>query len=115
MTFALRQDQNNQSKDKDTQTGATYTFTESDNGVEIIADYATAQTYTLPEDATEDLPVGFNCGVTQKGAGQITFVVEGSDVIVAADDVVTTRVPGSPVYIEKWASGVWFLAGDLTS
>lgn len=51
------------------QTGTTYTLVASDNGKVVTLSNASAITLTVPAG----LPVGFTCGLFQKGAGQVTL------------------------------------------
>lgn len=52
-----------------TQTGTTYTFTDSDNGKFVTFNNAAAVTVTIPTA----LILGFNCTAIQLGAGQVGF------------------------------------------
>jgi hypothetical protein len=52
--------------------GGAYTVTAADNGKILRFTDGTAVTVNLPED----MPVGFNIGVLQDGAGQVTFSAE---------------------------------------
>ena len=95
------------------------TLTSADLGTVITLTHASPITLTLPQDATENLPGGFNCTIIQGGAGQIQFASEGSDTISAIDfdpqatPVKTRKISGS-VTIVKRGSGDWFLIGNLT-
>jgi hypothetical protein len=60
------------------QTGTSYTLLLADSGKIITLDNGSAITVDLPED----LPEGWNCTVIQKGAGQITFSVAGSAILL---------------------------------
>jgi hypothetical protein len=51
------------------QTGTSYTLLSSDNGKVVTFNNAGAITVTVPSG----LPVGFNCMIVQKGAGQVTL------------------------------------------
>lgn len=97
------------------QTGTTYTLTASDNGKLVTLTNASPITLTFPENSTETLPIGFNCGILQGGAGQVTVAKEGSDVIDSADDYVKLRTQASPGWLWKRGTGDIVLTGDLTS
>jgi hypothetical protein len=58
------------------QTGTTYTLLASDNGKVVTFNNASAITLTVPSG----LPVGFNCLVLQKGAGQVTFTTSATTI-----------------------------------
>jgi hypothetical protein len=53
-----------------TQSGTTYVLQASDNGKIVDCTSASAVTITVPSG----LDVGFDCGVLQRGAGQVTIV-----------------------------------------
>lgn len=56
------------------QSGTTYTLQASDNGLQVICSNAAAITVTVPSG----LPTGFNCLITQGGAGQVTIAAGAS-------------------------------------
>jgi hypothetical protein len=58
------------------QTGTAYTLLASDNGKVVTFNNASAITLTVPSG----LPVGFNCLVLQKGAGQVTFTTSATTI-----------------------------------
>ena len=67
----------------DNQTGTTYTFTllDFDNNP-VVANNAAASTYTIPQASAVAIPVGYETELTNKGAGAVTLVKQGSDVIM---------------------------------
>lgn len=97
------------------QTGTSYTVTASDLGRMIYLNNAAAITLTVPEDATENLPAGFTCGIVGTGAGQVEVVTEGTDTLEPADSYTKLRVKRSAGCLIKEASGVWGLYGDLSA
>jgi hypothetical protein len=58
------------------QTGTTYTLLASDNGKVVTFNNASTITLTVPSG----LPVGFNCLVLQKGAGQVIFTTSSTTI-----------------------------------
>jgi hypothetical protein len=58
------------------QTGTAYTLLASDNGKVVTFNNASAITLTVPSG----LPVGFNCLILQKGAGQVTFTTSATTI-----------------------------------
>ena len=65
------------------ETGTTYTFTllDFDNNP-VVASNAAASTYTIPQASAVAIPVGYETELTNKGAGAITLVKQGSDVLI---------------------------------
>lgn len=55
------------------QTGTSYTLTSADNGKIITLNNASAITLNVPY-----FFIGFNCMILQKGAGQVTLVINGT-------------------------------------
>lgn len=56
-----------------TQSGTTYTAALTDNRRKILFTNAAAVTFTIPNN----VPAGWECGIVQMGAGQVTVVVTG--------------------------------------
>lgn len=68
---------------------------------------------TLPEHATDPLEAGLYQGaLIQGGEGQVTFLTEGTDELVAHDDLTGTGGKGAPVSFAKILNGVWWLGGQ---
>ena len=55
------------------QTGTTYTFVLADNGKLVTASNASAQTYSIPTNASVAYPIGTQINIIQIGAGQVTI------------------------------------------
>lgn len=80
--------------------GTSYTITAEDDGYLIVFTAATEVTITLPEQTTESLAKAFEFGWQQMGAGQLSFVTQGSDALV--------NVAGETKSASQYASGhVW--------
>ena len=94
------------------ESGTAYTLTASDAALVIWTTNSSPVTITLPEDATEDLPVGFQCVIIQYGSGKVTFEVEGSDDLFASGGLVSTAQRYSSCSVIKKESGVWWLGGE---
>src|SRR3990167_6082399 len=60
------------------QTGTTYTLTASDHGKIVTFNNAAAVTVAAPQTSAETLSA-FQCTIIQRGAGQVTVAVQGSD------------------------------------
>lgn len=90
-----------------TQTSS-YTLQPSDNGKIIEMNSASAILLTVPSG----LPIGFQCSITQLGAGQVTFV--GSGVTLRnAYGYTKTALQYSKAGVEIASSGDVILSGDL--
>jgi len=63
------------------QTGTTYTFVLADSKTLVTADNAAAQTYTIPDNATTEFPVGTMISLKGIGAGTASFAVDGTDTL----------------------------------
>lgn len=95
--------------------GTSYTVTAGDNGRTLVFTAATTVAATLPQQSTETLPRGFNIRVRQRGAGQVQFATQGSDVIAVS----ATRLNGAGaeavIDLEQvTAANVWFMSGNTT-
>ena len=101
----------------DPKTGTTYTFVLADANNELItADNASAQTYTIPTNASVAFPTGSQINVIQIGAGQITFV--GASGVTLASTGATSAQPKcrarfSAVTLVKVGSDSWYAIGDI--
>jgi len=91
-----------------------YTVTAGDLGALLFMDKATANTVSLPDDATEDLAIGFTVNVAQKGVGATSFAALGVGTILTPDTSIL-RGQYSIAGAVKVAANTWLLFGDLTS
>ena len=98
------------------QTGTSYTIALSDKDKIVEMSNASANTLSIPTDATTNFPVGTQIVVVQSGAGQTT--------IAAADSGTTTvnATPGldlrdqwSMATLIKRAANNWVVTGDLSA
>jgi hypothetical protein len=95
------------------QSGTALTVTAAWTGEVVELTAATNQTITLPEDATENLPVGSQGVFWVTGDGVPTFQIEGTDQLISFNDLVTAAGKNSWVTWYKAASGRWTLGGQL--
>lgn len=58
------------------QTGATYTFALTDSFALVVGNRGTAQTFTIPANASVAFPTGAFINVRQKGAGTVTITAD---------------------------------------
>ncbi len=93
--------------------GTTGTIVASDAGLMIRTTNGSAVTLTL----AADVGAGFNCGVRQRGAGQITFVAASGATLSNSDGLTKTRAQNSAVALEVdgnvgGTAAAWILDGD---
>lgn len=104
--------------DINVQTGTTYTLKATDNGRTITLDNAAAITLTLPQTSTEAIDVDFQCAIIQKGAGQVTVAIEGTDTVLSKSSNLKLAAQGVAATIIKTTDGspnAWALFGDLVA
>jgi hypothetical protein len=100
------------------QTGTTYTFALTDNGRLVTASNASAQTYSIPTNASVQFPVGTQINIIQIGAGQVTInaVTSGTTTIAstgASAIAPKLRVQYSSATCIKAATDLWYVVGDI--
>jgi hypothetical protein len=101
------------------QTGTTYTFvlTDADNKL-VTASNASAQTYSIPTNATTAFPVGTQINLIQIGAGQVTVsaATPGTTAVVSTGATAASpkcRVQYSAVTCIKRDTDSWYVVGDI--
>ena len=101
----------------DAKTSTTYTFVLADANNELItASNASAQTYTIPTNASVAFPIGSQINVIQIGAGQVTFVGAGGVTLASTGATSASpkcRVQFSAVTLVKVGSDSWYAIGDI--
>lgn len=100
------------------QTGTTYTFVLTDNGKLVTASNASAQTYSIPTNASVAFPVGTQINIIQIGAGQVTInaVTSGTTTISSTGATATApklRAQYSSATCIKAATDLWYVVGDI--
>lgn len=100
------------------QTGTTYTFVLADNGKFITASNASAQTYSIPTNASVAFPVGTQIHIIQIGAGQVTIdaVTPGTTTVLSAG--ATAAAPKlakqyAAATCIKTATDAWYVIGNI--
>jgi hypothetical protein len=82
----------------------------------VTASNASAQTYTLPTNASVSIAVGSQINIIQIGAGQVTIVGAGG-VTVASTGATSTqpklRVQYSAATAIKVGTDSWYVVGDI--
>jgi hypothetical protein len=99
------------------QTGTTYTFVLTDNRNKLVtASNASAQTYTIPTNASVAFPIGSMINIIAIGAGQVT--IQGNGGVTVASNAATStapklRVQYSAATLIKVGTDSWYVVGDL--
>ncbi len=102
------------------QTGTTYTFVAADAENKLVtASNASAQTYSIPTDATTNFAVGTQINIIQIGAGQVTIQAATSGTTTVTSTGATSAAPKlraqwSSATLVKKAANVWYVIGDIS-
>ena len=103
----------------DAKTGTTYTFILTDANNELItASNASAQTYSIPTNASVAFPIGCQINIIQIGAGQVTIqaVTSGTTTVLSNGGTAAApklRVQYSSATLIKVATDTWYVIGDI--
>lgn len=103
----------------DAKTGTTYTFVLGDANNELItASNASAQTYSIPTNASVAFPIGSQINIIQIGAGQVTInaVTSGTTTVLSNGATAAApklRVQYSSATLVKVATDTWYVIGDI--
>jgi len=109
-----------------TRTGGTgYTLTLSDNGKVIYKGDNTAQTWTVPANATVAFPIGTTILLDNTNGGSITAttvtIAKGASVVIVrgdgvgtlgADPATRTLARGNSATLRKVATNTWIITGS---
>jgi hypothetical protein len=101
------------------QTGTTYTFALTDqNNVLVTASNASAQTYSIPTNATAAFPIGATLNIIQIGAGQVTITASTPATTTIASTGATSaspklRVQYASATLIKVNTDLWYVVGDI--
>ena len=102
------------------QTGTTYTFVLTDaNNTLVTASNASAQTFSIPTNASVAYPVGSQINIIQIGAGQVTInaVTSGTTTVSSTGTTSTApklRAQFSSATLVKAATDLWYVIGDIS-
>jgi hypothetical protein len=101
------------------QTGTTYTFALTDNGKLVTASNASAQTYSIPTNATTAFPTGTQINIIQIGAGQVTIQAASSGTTTVSSTGATATAPKlraqySSATLIKAGTDLWYVVGDIS-
>jgi hypothetical protein len=101
------------------QTGTTYTFVLADADNKLVtASNASAQTYSIPTNATTAFPIGTQLNIIQIGAGQVTIQAATSGTTTVVSTGATAAAPKcraqySAVTLVKRDTDSWYVIGDI--
>jgi hypothetical protein len=100
------------------QTGTTYTFVLADNGKLVTASNASAQTYSIPTNATAAFAIGTQINLIQIGAGQVTVNAVTSGTTTILSNATTPAAPKcrnqyASLTCIKVATDTWYVIGDI--
>lgn len=102
------------------QTGTTYTFALTDsNNTLVTASNASAQTYSVPTNASVAFPIGATLNIIQIGAGQVTIsaATPGTTSILSIAGTAAApklRAQYSVATLIKAAADLWYVTGDIS-
>jgi hypothetical protein len=74
-----------------------------------------ANTFTLPADATVNFPLRTSIGISQNGAGQTTFAAGAGAIIQVRGNALKMAGQHGVATAIKVAANTWLLTGDLTA
>ena len=101
------------------QTGTTYTFVLADADNKLVtASNASAQTYSIPTNATTAFPIGTQINIIQIGAGQVTInaVTSGTTTVLSTGATAAApklRAQYSVATLIKAGTDLWYVTGDI--
>jgi hypothetical protein len=103
----------------DAQTGTTYTTVLDDNGQVVTMNNASANTLSIPTNASVAYPIGAQINVLQIGAGQTTInaVTSGTTTILSTGATAAApklRARYSAATIIKAGTDLWYVTGDIS-
>lgn len=101
------------------QTGTTYTFVLADKDKLVTASNASAQTYSIPTNASVAYPIGTQINIIQIGAGQVTIqaVTSGTTTVASTGATATApklRAQYSSATCIKAGTDLWYVIGDIS-
>ena len=93
-----------------------YTLAAGDQTKDTLVEMnvATANTLTIPADATTNFPIGSQILISQYGAGQTTITPAVGVTLRSSGGKTKTSVQYSMCTLIKRAANEWYLSGDIT-
>jgi hypothetical protein len=92
---------------------AAYTLIATDVGTLVEINMASANTLTVPTNASVAYPIGAQINLLQTGAGQVT--VGGAGVTINGTPGLKLRAQWSAATLIKRGTDTWVLIGDLSA
>jgi len=102
------------------QTGTTYTFVLSDADQKLVtASNSSAQTYSVPTNASVAFPIGTVINIIAIGTGQVTIQAVTSGTTTILSNAATAAAPKlrvrySAASLMKVGTDTWYVVGDLS-
>jgi len=94
---------------------ASHTLVLSDAGAVVEMNVASANTLTVPTNATVPYPIGTTLLVVQTGAGQTTIAGAGGVTVNAANSALKLASQWATATLIKRGTNLWMAAGDLVT
>ncbi len=100
-------------------TTSAYTFQLADKDKLVTASHTSAQTYSVPTNATTAFPVGTQINIIQIGAGQVTIQAATTSTTTISSTGATSTAPKlraqySSATLIKGATDTWYVVGDIS-
>ncbi len=92
------------------QTGAAYTFVAADAQRVVLANRATAQVLTIPNDATVAWPAEARLRVVQQGVGPVSIVAGSSVTVLGSPSGLTIAQQGGYRELRRIAANTWIVS-----
>lgn len=102
------------------QTGTTYTFALADQpNILVTASNASAQTYSIPTNASVAFPIGSQINIIRIGAGAVTIQAVTSGTTTVLSNAATAAAPKlraqySAATLIKVGTDTWYVVGDIS-
>lgn len=102
------------------QTGTTYTFVLADADQKLVtASNSSAQTYSIPTNASVAFPIGTVINIIAIGTGQVTINAVTSGTTTVLSNAATAAAPKlrvrySAASLMKVGTDTWYVVGDLS-
>lgn len=92
---------------------ANYVIALQDSGKAITMDSSSANTITVPTNATAEFPIGSTITIIQTGTGATSFVEAAGVTIRSKNSYKTLNTQYSAAQLVKADTNIWILLGDL--
>src|SRR5579872_1492600 len=96
-------------------TNTTYTFALTDADTFQVCNNASAQTFTVPTNASVAFPIDTEIDLFQQGAGQVVIAAAGGVTIQSMFSNLKVGAQYSGATLKKLSTNTWSLVGNLTA